>query len=267
MIRKEGGLALCNGAAGASQHLSLPIPLRTQFSGHVLLRDGSVELRKIIPANSSYGEGYGFVIVNDIVRERANITIGRALLVHKEDAVVIDDRNDKRSAGGICHPKALDLFKVTDIQVAVKVISGEAASEVAEGEVERMLLASTGPSHGKIVELIDFSQDTDGTVFIVMEYLAGNDLFYKMQQRGSGLPEDMARSYFRQILEGVKELKDCGIAHMDLSTGNNGFLTLSFPLWNQTLSHSFDFFLPNSCLEQKTSCSMRLANVKLLTLV
>lgn len=216
MTKKNGGLAFCNGAAAAFHHLSLPIPLRSQFSGHVLLRDGSVELCKIIPAHESYGEGYAFVIVDEIVKERANITIGRALLVHKEDA-----GNDKRSAGGLCHHKTFDIYKVTDVQVCVKVISGEAASEVAEGEVERMLLVSTGPSRGKIVELIDFSQDTDGTVFIVMEYLGGNDLFYKMQQRGSGLPEDMARSYFQQILEGVKELKDCGIAHMDLSTGKN----------------------------------------------
>lgn len=58
---------------------------------------------------------------------------------------------------------------------------------------------------------------------VVMRYAASGDMFEQLQiaqERGRGFPEDEARKWFRQLMDGIGHLHRKGICHRDLSPEN-----------------------------------------------
>mmetsp|Transcript_14814 Transcript_14814/g.41280 ORF Transcript_14814/g.41280 Transcript_14814/m.41280 type:complete len:398 (+) Transcript_14814:424-1617(+) len=61
---------------------------------------------------------------------------------------------------------------------------------------------------------------TDRHLHIVMPYCRGGDLFGIVSKYEDGMPEPVARYWFRQILQGLLHLQSVGICHRDLSLEN-----------------------------------------------
>ncbi len=73
-------------------------------------------------------------------------------------------------------------------------------------------------NHPHIIKVIEVCPKNDIT-YLVMEYMAGGDLYEHMANRGV-LPEPLARLYFSQLLQGLKYAHDHGIFHQDLKPEN-----------------------------------------------
>lgn len=77
--------------------------------------------------------------------------------------------------------------------------------------------------HKNVVQPVDFISFVaeDGTVqnCLVMEYLDGGDLFDMISAKGK-LPEQQAKNFLKEILEGVQHCHQQGIVHRDLKPEN-----------------------------------------------
>jgi eukaryotic-like serine/threonine-protein kinase len=73
--------------------------------------------------------------------------------------------------------------------------------------------------HPNIVEVIDFYHMPDGTPYLVMELLEGEDLGARLLRTGR-LPLDEAASILRQATSGLQAAHQLGIIHRDLKPQN-----------------------------------------------
>lgn len=76
------------------------------------------------------------------------------------------------------------------------------------------LFASRGNQH--TVQMVETLRDGSFR-YIVLELLLGKNLMDQIRVRGEQLSEEMARDYFRQILEGVRGLHSNGFVHCALT--------------------------------------------------
>ncbi len=56
---------------------------------------------------------------------------------------------------------------------------------------------------------------TSAKIFIVLEFVGGGELFDKIANEGK-LPEEKARFYFKQLVEGLSHCHNNGVCHRDL---------------------------------------------------
>ncbi|OWZ15208.1 CAMK/CAMKL protein kinase [Phytophthora megakarya] len=79
-----------------------------------------------------------------------------------------------------------------------------------------------GSGHENVLQLYDvleLVQPSKSTIFLVLELASGGELFDRI--RGdSGVEEDVARTYFTQLLAGVRYCHQLGIVHRDLKPEN-----------------------------------------------
>ncbi|KAH7467165.1 hypothetical protein PRIC1_011211 [Phytophthora ramorum] len=79
-----------------------------------------------------------------------------------------------------------------------------------------------GSGHENVLQLYDvleLVQPSKSTIFLVLELAAGGELFDRI--RGdSGVDEHVARTYFTQLLAGVRYCHQLGIVHRDLKPEN-----------------------------------------------
>ncbi|CAI5743089.1 unnamed protein product [Peronospora destructor] len=79
-----------------------------------------------------------------------------------------------------------------------------------------------GSGHENVLQLYDvleLVQPSKSTIFLVLELAYGGELFDRI--RGdSGVEEDVARIYFKQLLAGVRYCHQLGIVHRDLKPEN-----------------------------------------------
>jgi len=90
-------------------------------------------------------------------------------------------------------------------------------------EVAAMQLIGSASPH--VIGPIEILQD-DTCLYTVMPYCSGGDLFgivvkYAGESDGEiGMPEPVAKYWFRQILKGIQHLQSVGVCHRDLSLEN-----------------------------------------------
>ena len=104
-------------------------------------------------------------------------------------------------------------------RVAVKILHGRYAND--EQFVERFRREAThaaGLSHPNIVSIFDRGE-TDGSYFIVMEYVEGRTLKELIRSRGP-CPVPVAIAYTRQILSGLRYAHRNGVIHRDIKPHN-----------------------------------------------
>jgi serine/threonine protein kinase len=73
--------------------------------------------------------------------------------------------------------------------------------------------------HPNIVKLYETFETSD-SLFLVMEYVAGQNLDEYLQQRGGVLSESEARHLFRQLIQAIHTCHRHWIVHRDLKTPN-----------------------------------------------
>jgi len=104
-------------------------------------------------------------------------------------------------------------------EVAVKILKPEIASD--ETTIERFsneLKLARKIIHKNVGRMYELMED-EGTHYITMEYVAGEDLKSFIRRAGQ-LTVDKAVSITRQVCEGLAEAHKLGVVHRDLKPGN-----------------------------------------------
>jgi eukaryotic-like serine/threonine-protein kinase len=104
--------------------------------------------------------------------------------------------------------------------VAVKILHAENSREMQfvkrfKGEA----LAASKLEHPNVARVIDFGQDTDGLLYLVMELLTGRSLEAILAVEGR-LPERMALTFAIQACSALAFAHDVGIVHRDIKPEN-----------------------------------------------
>ncbi len=105
-----------------------------------------------------------------------------------------------------------------DREVAIKVLPeafSREAERVARFQREAKLLASL--NHPNIAAIHGFDE-SDGTRFLVMEYVEGETLAERLK-RGP-MPVEEALHICKQVAEALESAHECGVIHRDLKPGN-----------------------------------------------
>jgi serine/threonine-protein kinase len=103
---------------------------------------------------------------------------------------------------------------------AVKVLSGEFAHK--KDLVDRFLQEARAASmiaQQNVVEISDFGDTPDGSVFFVMEHLDGEDLSGTVEREGA-LPWSRVRGIMLQVCDALSAAHDAGIYHRDMKPEN-----------------------------------------------
>ncbi len=110
------------------------------------------------------------------------------------------------------------------LQAAVKVLSFSGlADDKADAAVLRFLdeaQALSTVQHAGLVQLLDSGQLADGTVYILMEHLAGESLSARLGRCGGQLPLARALHLVRQVASALCEVHGKAIVHRDLTPSN-----------------------------------------------
>ncbi len=115
------------------------------------------------------------------------------------------------------------VYKVEDTKIgqdiALKLIRPEIASDKKTIERFRNELKTTRMiSHRNVCRMFDLG-DAEGTHFITMEYIPGEDL-KSLIRRVKQIPEGTAISIAKQVCEGLAEAHRLGVVHRDLKSNN-----------------------------------------------
>jgi serine/threonine protein kinase/tetratricopeptide (TPR) repeat protein len=122
-----------------------------------------------------------------------------------------------KGAMGVVH---LAHDPLLDRDVAVKVMLPQLADDPDQKQrFEREARAVARIMHPNVVMVFDFGYHSDGSPYIVMELLKGQDLL-QMMRLGPPLAVERSVSITLQILEGVGHAHRAGIVHRDIKPAN-----------------------------------------------
>ncbi|MBN2360583.1 MAG: protein kinase [Deltaproteobacteria bacterium] len=107
-----------------------------------------------------------------------------------------------------------------DKPVVLKLLhSHYAHDETLVARFHREARAASRLNHPNSINIIDFGQEDDGTLFMAMEFLQGRDLFTVLQNE-SPVPEYRVARIVRQVCSALAEAHDQGVIHRDLKPEN-----------------------------------------------
>ena len=109
----------------------------------------------------------------------------------------------------------------TGKKVAVKIMKKEmlCRNTRTAKQLYREISIMKSLSHPNVVNLYDTLQ-TSNNIYMVMELVEGGELFQKIVDTRKGLEESIARSYFQDLILGVRYVHQQGVAHRDLKPEN-----------------------------------------------
>jgi serine/threonine protein kinase len=103
-------------------------------------------------------------------------------------------------------------------KAAVKLLRAELPQEYVERFFNEAKAAAT-LRHAGLVDVFDFGHHTDGSAYIVMEFLEGESLAERLE-REPRLPVPLALSIARSVANALFVAHEQGIIHRDLKPGN-----------------------------------------------
>ena len=138
--------------------------------------------------------------------------IGQTLL----DQFKIEEKIGAGGMGSVYRARQMTLNR----DVAIKILHPELANDRdAVRRFKREARVSTALDHPNVVRVFLFGQLEDGSLYIVMEHLAGRSLLEVIRREGA-LPVHRALHIATQICEGVGEAHRQGVVHRDIKPEN-----------------------------------------------
>eukprot|EP01095_Lingulamoeba_sp_RSL-Kostka_P008542 TRINITY_DN287_c0_g1_i1.p1 TRINITY_DN287_c0_g1~~TRINITY_DN287_c0_g1_i1.p1 ORF type:complete len:304 (-),score=86.65 TRINITY_DN287_c0_g1_i1:316-1227(-) len=123
--------------------------------------------------------------------------------------------------------KVYEGFRANDFEkVAIKRISKKRLNNKTKEQLinEIKLLkrvSQSGEASKNFVKLLDaYDHKKDSTIDLIFEYVSGGELYDMCVQYSNGVPEEVAKPIFRQIIQALKQLHDMDIAHLDIKLEN-----------------------------------------------
>jgi eukaryotic-like serine/threonine-protein kinase len=109
---------------------------------------------------------------------------------------------------------------VLDRDVALKVMAAQIADDLElKGRFEREARAVAKMAHPNIVTIFDLGSHTDGSPYIAMELLRGQDL-QRLVKRQGDIPFERKIMIMLQVLSGLAHAHAAGIVHRDIKPAN-----------------------------------------------
>jgi eukaryotic-like serine/threonine-protein kinase len=127
--------------------------------------------------------------------------------------------NERLGAGamGIVYRATQTLLERT---VAIKVLHREFAADAQFADrFWREAKAASRLDHPNSIRVLDFGQESDGLLYLAMEYVEGDDLFDWKAQRGPLAPKTIVE-LLSQVLAALAVAHDMGVVHRDLKPEN-----------------------------------------------
>jgi len=107
----------------------------------------------------------------------------------------------------------------TNEAVAIKILDKDKIQTRNMGaQIKKEISIMKMISHHHVVSVKDVFA-TSAKIFIVLEFVGGGELFDKIANEGK-LPEEKARFYFKQLVEGLEHCHNNGVCHRDLKPEN-----------------------------------------------
>ncbi|GCB78601.1 testis-specific serine/threonine-protein kinase 3-like [Scyliorhinus torazame] len=105
-------------------------------------------------------------------------------------------------------------------KVAIKIINRQTApKDFIHKFLPRELQIVQNLDHKNIIKVHEIWESDDGKICIIMELAEGGDVLEHIKREGP-LPEELAKTLFRQLVAAIRYCHDCGIAHRDLKCEN-----------------------------------------------
>lgn len=89
-------------------------------------------------------------------------------------------------------------------RVAPKYLKWLMSRQAVCREMVNMMQIGEHPNVIALLEVLELIQDSKATLFLVLEYVNGGELFERMKVGGQGTPEVFALRYFVQLLSGIE---------------------------------------------------------------
>lgn len=127
----------------------------------------------------------------------------------------------------------------TNEAVAIKILDKDKIQTRNMGaQIKKEISIMKMINHHHVVGVRDVFA-TSAKIFIVLEFVGGGELFDKIANEGK-LPEEKARFYFKQLVEGLEHCHSNGICHRDLKPEVSRTIFIIFPcLHFSLLSNTF----------------------------
>ncbi len=123
-------------------------------------------------------------------------------------------------------------------EVALKVVNNYETIEL-RGITQCMNLKSP-----HLVSIFDVKYNEANKPFVIMEYVSGPSLRDLLDQAPSGLGDQKAAFFLREIAKGLSYLHECGIVHRDLKPGNifyeNGYVKIGDYGLSKAIKHGYN---------------------------